>query len=240
MTSTVFSSSLLHYSASRNATPPRHFGRRYGSDGLFLPEPGNTVVCHLVEDSESQRAVIEARQKLLDMPQVSQFAFTPISSLHMTLFQGIIEDRRALPYWPADIALDTTIDRMTDLFQERLRTFAAPGPFNVEVIEVTPAGLTVAGATQEDRRVMKEWRDALAGFFGYRHPDHDTYVFHITFAYPIRWLDDAVLPAWQDELDKALGGLRRKAPIIALRPPAFCAFEDMNHFAERLVLTADW
>ncbi|MDM9624391.1 DUF1868 domain-containing protein [Rhizobium sp. S152] len=240
MTTTVFSSSLLDYSAARNSAPPRHLGTRYGSDGHFLREPGNTVVSHLVEGTSSQRAVIEARQAQLDMPEASQFAFTPISSLHMTLFQGIIEYRRALPYWPGDIALDTPIDSMTDVFHDRLRTFAAPEPFNVEAIAVTPAGLTVAGATQEDRRIMKDWRDALAGFFGYRHPDHDSYVFHITFAYPVRWLDDAALPAWQDMLDRTLEDLRRKAPVIALRPPAFCAFEDMNHFTERLVLTADW
>lgn len=29
---------------------------------------------------------------------------------------------------------------------------------------------------------MKGWRDALADIFGYRHPDHDTYEFHITFS----------------------------------------------------------
>lgn len=37
---------------------------------------------------------------------------------------------------------------------------------------------------------MHAWRDALSAPFGYRHPDHDTYAFHITFAYQLRRLDD--------------------------------------------------
>jgi hypothetical protein len=232
---TALSSALQRYCETRNPNPPRHLGTRYDESGTFLREPGNTVVCHLVEGSASQRAVVDARQRLLEMPQASQFAFTPISSLHMTLFQGIIEHRRKVPYWPQDVAFDTEIHCMTDLYLERFQSFAALEPFRVCVNEVTPTGLTVEGLAADDRRMMQAWRDALADVFGYRHPDHDSYVFHITFCYPIRWLDEAALPVWQIMLDTALDALRRTAPVIELTPPALCSFEDMNHFEERLV-----
>lgn len=236
---TAFSPSLLTYSATHKLVPPKHLGTRYDASGTFLREPGNTVVCHLVEGSPSQQAIIEARKSFLEMPEASQFAFTPISSLHMTLFQGIIEYRRRLPYWPQDVSLDTAIERMSEIYLDRLQSFEPLGPFDVEVTEVTPVGLAVNGATAADRRVMKEWRDALARVFGYRHPDHDTYEFHITFCYPIAWLQDAALPAWQAMLDHLLATLRESAPVIALRPPAFCTFEDMNHFEERLVFAPE-
>ncbi|HMF68166.1 MAG TPA: hypothetical protein VK602_11220, partial [Phyllobacterium sp.] len=76
----------------------------------------------------------------------------------------------------------------------------------------------------------------LALPFGYRHPDHDTYVFHITFAYPMDWLPDDRLPAWQKLFEDCLSHLEQAPPIIEIQQPAFCSFNDMNHFEELLVL----
>ncbi|RVD66606.1 DUF1868 domain-containing protein, partial [Mesorhizobium sp. M4A.F.Ca.ET.029.04.2.1] len=108
--------------------------------------------------------------------------------------------------------------------------------FRVKAIGITPNGLTVAGASEEDRRILQAWRDALSVPFGYRHPDHDTYVFHITFAYQIRRLADERAAAWQDLFDDCLSFLDREAPVIELHPAAFCSFRDMEHFEELLVL----
>lgn len=228
--------SLATFFEGTNRTQPTHLGTRYDASGNFLLEPGNTVVSHLVAGSPSQEAVIEVRERMLAMPDADRLAFTPISSLHMTLFQGIIEYRRRLPYWPSDVPLDTSIDDMTRLYLERLAGFEGKGAFNVKVVEVVPTGLTVAGATEEDRLVLKAWRDALSVPFGYRHPDHDTYRFHITFAYQIRRLADELAAAWQVLFDECLSFLERQAPVIELRPPAFCSFKDMKHFEELLVL----
>ncbi|RTM11138.1 MAG: DUF1868 domain-containing protein [Hyphomicrobiales bacterium] len=228
--------SLAGFFEGTNPAPPTHLGTRYDTTGNFLLEPGNTVVCHLVEGSPSQAAVIEVRRRMLAMPDADRLAFTPTSSLHMTLFQGIIEYRRRLPYWPSDVPLDTGIDDMTRLYVERLRRFEGHGPFKIKVVEVVPTGLTVAGATEEDRLTLKAWRDALSVPFGYRHPDHDTYVFHITFAYQIRRLADERAATWQALFDDCLSFLGREAPVIELKAPAFCNFKGMKHFEELLVL----
>ena len=167
------------------------------TSGNFLFEPGNTVVCHLQSGSPSEAVVIDVRERMRAMPDADRLAFTPISSLHMTLFQGIIEHRRRLPYWPQDVPLDTSIDDMTSLYLERLNGFQGCGAFKIKVVDVVPTGLTVAGASDEDERIMRAWRDALSVPFGYRHPDHDTYAFHVTFAYQIRRLDDERAAEWQ-------------------------------------------
>ncbi|MEI9404747.1 DUF1868 domain-containing protein [Mesorhizobium argentiipisi] len=228
--------SLAGFFEGSNPIAPVHLGTRYDMSGNFLPEPGNTVVSHLVGGSLSEAAIIKVRERMLAMPDADRLAFTPISSLHMTLFQGIIEYRRRLLYWPSDVPLDTGIDAMTRLYLQRLEGFEACPPFRIKTIGVTPNGLTVAGATEEDRAVLKAWRDALSVPFGYRHPDHDSYVFHITFAYQIRRLADERAAAWQELFDESLSFLEREAPVIELRPPAFCSFKDMKHFEELLVL----
>jgi hypothetical protein len=170
------------------------------------------------------------------MPGGEHLAFTAESSLHMTLFQGIIEHRRFLSYWPADMPVETPIDDMTVIFLDRLAGFE-PGPvFQMEVVEATPIGLTLEGLFEADLASLRGWRDRLADLLGYRHPDHETYRFHITFAYMIERFDDETMMAWSSFLAEVVHEIRQQAPILSLKPPAFCSFEDMNHFEELLVL----
>lgn len=214
---------------------PNHLGRRYDSSGRFLMEQGNTVVCHLVSGSESEKAIAAARQRYLETAEAQSLAFTADTSLHMTLFQGIIDSRRELPFWAHDVPVETPVDDMTAIFMDRLAGFK-PGPaFRMEVTHATPLGLVLDGVSMEDRAALKAWRDRLANLFGYRHPDHDTYTFHITFAYMLRYFHDAEILRWQPFLDQIVADIRQRAPVIELNPPAFCSFEDMNHFEELLV-----
>ncbi|AXA40454.1 DUF1868 domain-containing protein [Rhizobium leguminosarum] len=235
MTTTTFSPELLLYLKRHNPTPPVHLGSRYRKVGGFLPEAGNTIVCHLEKGSQTQTALIEAREKYLAMPEAPQFLFTPISSIHMTLFEGVIETRRRQDSWPGDLPLDTPIEDMTALMAARLEGFSMFDPFKVAIVDARPSGLLVDGATENDRRVMRAWRNALADLLGYRQPSHEEYKFHMTFAYAIERLEDEALPRWQAMLDEVADDIRRKAPVLELTPPAFCVFEDMNHFHELLI-----
>ncbi|MGO8367591.1 DUF1868 domain-containing protein [Rhizobium ruizarguesonis] len=235
MTITTFSPELLFCSKRHNPTPPAHLGSRYRKVGGFLPEAGNTIVCHLEKGSQTQSVLIEAREKYLAMPEAPQFLFTPISSIHMTLFEGVIETRRRQDCWPGDLPLDTPIDDMTALMAARLEGFSMFDPFKVAIAEARPSGLLVDGATANDRKVMRAWRSALADLLGYRQPNHEDYKFHITFAYAIERLEDEALPRWQAMLDDVADDIRRQAAVFELTPPAFCMFEDMNHFHELLI-----
>jgi hypothetical protein len=226
---------LERFSSVQHNEPPRHLGTRYNERGEFLNEPGNTIVCNLNEGSRTQQAVLVARKRLLAMPEVSHLAFTPTSSLHMTLFQGVIEYRRDWPYWPKDMPADTSIDEMTDHYLEKLRRIPPMPAFSMRVDRVLPTGLILKGATTDDNKVVAMWRDTFARMFGYRHPDHDTYEFHLTFAYMLQWLDPGCLPAWQRMLSECLEELRAIVPVLEMRPPAFCEFRDMKYFKERLV-----
>lgn len=231
----LVSKDLDYISAANHDQPPRHLGSRFNADGEFLTDAGNTVVCHLVEGSQTEKAIITTRQRFLDMAEAPQLAFTPISSLHMTVFQGVNDLRRMLPYWPSEMPLDASVDVMTDYYRDRLSAFPALPAFNMQVTGLRPVGLVMKGATAEDERIVALWRDTFADFFGYRHPDHDTYEFHITLSYIIRWFEPECLPRWQAMLDEELEKLRAAAPVIEMRPPAFCEFKDMNHFKELVI-----
>ncbi|MDO1582373.1 DUF1868 domain-containing protein [Rhizobium oryzicola] len=224
------------YSETHHPLPSRHVGVRYDRSGNFLYEPGNTIVCHLTEGSETQAAIIDLRSLYLDLPEVERLAFTPVSSLHMTLFQGIIEHRRQPGFWPADLPLDTPIDDMTQIMAQRLARFQAGPSFRVGLVDLRPTGMTLDGVTEADKAALAEWRNRLVDLFGYRHPDHETYRFHITFAYVIRTLSDAALLEWQQVLGEQTEAFQARFEAIELNPPAFCSFNDMKHFEELVVL----
>lgn len=224
-----------HFGRQHNPAPPRHMGRRYNRAGIFLPEPGNTVVCHLVEGSATQQALADARLVFQAMADADNLAFTPVESYHMTLFQGIVEGRRDYPFWPRDSDGATSIAEMTEQFTQRLKGFAGGPAFQVAVTEIVPTGLLVEGVAAADRQALAAWRDGLAELLGYRHPDHDSYEFHITIAYLIDWIDEAELPAWQAMLHAVEADIVQRAPVLELRAPAFCSFADMNWFEELLV-----
>lgn len=221
---------LENLSVSANRQPSRFLGSRFTADGVFLPDPGNTVVMHVVPGSATEAAMIELRERLHALPWGHRFAFTDIESLHMTLFQGVLENRRLPDYWPAALPLDAPLEETTDYFLQRLAGFQGPGPFRMRIAEVTPLGLTLTGATEEDERVARAWRDALTAPFGYRAPDHDTYVFHVTFAYIIDWLPDGMIADYRSALAEMAEEFSRRLPVLELGPPALCTFEDMNGF----------
>ncbi|MBL4627058.1 MAG: DUF1868 domain-containing protein [Roseicyclus sp.] len=232
-----FRTDLSQFAASSHSGPPVKLGTRYDAAG-FLPEAGNTIVCHLDESAPAHSAVLEARVRMQRLVGAEHLLFTPPASLHMTLFEGVIETHRTADAWPDDVDCDASISQVTDVMVQRLAGLVPPAGFAVRVVGLRPTGLVLCGASEADDVAMGAWREALSQAFGFRHTEHDSYQFHMTFAYLINWLPDAVLPRWESELPAIFDDLVRAAPVIPLRPPAFCRFDDMTEFRELVVLAA--
>lgn len=228
-------SEIARYAETRNKKPPRHLGQRYDTSG-FLPEAGNTVVCALNTADPAHRAILTAREQVRGLPGADKLLFTPASSLHMTVFEGVIETRRMPDAWPADMDPDASIDAVTRALIPRLSDFHAPPEFAVRAVGIGPGGLILAGACAEDDAHLVAWRAALTVPFGYRQQGHESYRFHMTFGYPLRWLSADELPEWNAGLASIFAELTDAAPVIPLCRPAFCQFADMTHFEEQLVL----
>lgn len=229
------SAEIAHYAAGNNTSPPQRLGRRYDAT-RFLPEAGNTVVCHLDFNDPAHQAVLEARARMQSLPEAEKFLYTPVDSLHMTVFEGVIETRRTPEAWPADIDRNDPVDKVTEALATRLASFAPPPDFAVRVEGLRPSGLILKGATAEDEATMRAWREALTKPFGYRHDQHDSYRYHMTFAYPIDWITDTCIPVWEAEFRAILADIERAAPVIPLTPAAFCRFNDMTEFEKVLVI----
>ncbi len=205
-------------------------GRRFDASGRFMPEHGNTVVAQVTAGSPTEAALIDLRQSLMDLPHGANFAFTDVASYHMTVFEGVIETRREYGYWPDDLSLDLSIDAMTEAMAAKLDGFAPLPAFRMKLLEVTPHGLSLTGATPEDEATVRAWRDALAKALGYRSPEHDTYGFHTTLAYQIEWPPVEALPLYIAAMAQLTADFAARVRVLDLDAPAFCTFADMNGF----------
>lgn len=226
---------MTRYTKARNARPPARLGQRYSATE-FLPEAGNTIVCHLDRTDPAHEAVLHARAQIMALRGAENFLFTPETSLHMTVFEGVIDTRRTPDAWPDGVDLAAPVNDVSDILAARLAAFDPPAPFKVRVTGLRPTGLVLSGATPRDDANMATWRNQLTAPFGYRHSTHDSYRFHMTFGYPVAWLDDDMLEPWTSKMQAILDDLIRAAPLIPLAPPAFCTFADMTHFERRVVL----
>lgn len=210
--------------------PNPRLGSRFTAEGQFLPEHGNTVVAQVTAGSATEAALIDLRSALMALPYADHFAFTPIQSYHMTVFEGVIETRRARGYWPDDLALDASIDAMTQAMSAKLANFTPPPAFRMRLVEVTPLGLHLTGATDQDEANVRAWRDALADALGFRTPTHHSYGFHTTMAYQKHWPAADALGHYERALAQLGADFAARVPVLDLDPPAFCRFADMNAF----------
>ena len=205
-------------------------GVRFNSDGRFLPEAGNTVVAQVLPGSATEAALIWLRAELQALPFAHHFAFTDVPSYHMTVFEGVIETRRAAGFWPPSIPLDASIDTATATMARMVADLPFLPDFAMRPVAVTPFGVTLAGATGADEAAVRIWRNCLAEAFGYRTPRHERYVFHTTLAYVHTWLPGEALPAYAEAMAHLSTGFAARVPLMDLARPAFCRFKDMNSF----------
>lgn len=205
-------------------------GVRFNSDGRFLPEEGNTVVAQVLPGSATESALIWLRGELQALPFAHHFAFTDVPSYHMTVFEGVIETRRAAGFWPPSIPLDASIDSATATMARMLDDLPPLPDFAMRPVTVTPFGVTLAGATGADEAAVRIWRNCLAEAFGYRTPRHERYTFHTTLAYVHTWLPAEALLTYADAMARLSTGFAARVPRMDLARPAFCRFTDMNAF----------
>jgi len=224
------------YCGAGKTRAPDHVGRRVLVDGTFSPELGNTIIRHVTKGSRSMAVLTDIQEALKTTSFGHHFAYLPTDSFHMTVFEGVIDSGREDNYWPAGIDYATPVETVTDIYIQRFSSFTNPGPFRMRVRDVTPNGLIMEGATSDDEKKAREWRDSLASILGYRKPNHEFYTFHVTMAYQIQWLPAEATALYLDLLEELRQVILAETPILELNQPAFCKFESITNFEELKLL----
>ena len=92
-------------------------------------------------------------------------------------------------------------------------------------MEVTPLGLHLTGATDQDEANVRACRDALAEALGFLTPSHDAYGFHTTMAYQKRWPPAKSLGLCEQALAQMGADFAARVPVLDLDPPPLAAFQ---------------
>jgi hypothetical protein len=206
-------------------------GGKFTPEGAPLRYPGNTFLCHVDRASAAFAALTEMQRQMMASPWASHFAFLPPASFHMTVFRGVAGNPLAFEGWPDYLPTGTSLGGVTRAFLARLD--GQPGASGVRVrADRCDLGTSIAVVPQDPAsgRALADVRDVLRRATGLDREDHESYVFHVSLAYLVRWLDEVSAHAYLDALDAVFAAHRAALDGIELGPVEVCEFETMLAF----------
>lgn len=210
---------------------PAAVGQKFDASGGVLRFPGNTFICHIPRDGEADAALCEASLALQAGPLAGAFSFLPPSSFHMTVFEGVTDAHRRDARWPEGLAPDTGLSEVTARFSTAAAELALPAKQRIRPLGIFGGfSVAVCGASPKDGASLRDTRLLLREATAIRRPDFASYDFHITLAYPLRWLTADEAEAVMDLSERIFATLHNRAPRIGLGAVEFCVFEDMHAF----------
>jgi hypothetical protein len=214
-------------------TPTREVGRKFYADGTARRFPGNTIICFVDPESPLGQAASAFQAALHAQPWGAKFALLPPSSFHMTVMDLLCDQVRVAERWSPHLPLDAPLPATDAFFLERVPAVPLPTLRTMRVDSIyTGFGLMLMleptdAATEA---ALRGYRDAIASATGVRHPDHNSYGFHMSLGYRLYALDaaetaslTALCAAWAPQL-------RDAGATLALPPPVLCSFADMTAF----------
>ncbi|TNJ44422.1 DUF1868 domain-containing protein [Phaeobacter sp. B1627] len=226
--------------ASADTSRPRAItepgqGGKFTPDGAPLPFPGNTVICHIDPASDAHAALCDMQVEVRASDFGALFTYLPPSSLHMTVFQGISPGEQN---WPRGIRPEASRDEVTAEFYDRLIEQGLPSHHQVRARGLYAGhSVTLEGADATEEARLRATRLSLRDLTGLRHDHFDTYTFHSTLGYLLRWLDASEASDLISFSDEVFARHRDRLSRIDLGPLELCNFETMHHFEPVAILS---
>ena len=225
--------------AGAQSAIPSGVGRKFHPDGSIRPFPGNTVICHLDQDSALFDALLRMRKTLAKLPFASAYTLLPPASWHMTVFEGVCDEIRKPSYWPSDLPMTAPLETCNALFEQKLQDFdlGSDAPFKVKPLGLQPLvdgiALNIQPATDDDEQRLRDLRDRLSELLLLKHEQHGSYAFHLSIGYLIRNLSPDEQRQLHDlfENESATNGT-----CFELGAPEFCRFDDMFAYDRQFYL----
>lgn len=207
-------------------------GGKFDHKGRVLPWPGNTIICHIDQESAAFAALVALQNQIKQSKFAENFTFLPPPSFHMTVFGGYAPFLHHDGYRPDGLSNKiTTRDDSTQDLARRLKDTPFPRGFTIQPVDLFGLhSVTVCGTSESQEQCLRQTREKIRHCCGYTPLDFAHYVFHITLAYPLRWVDEdraREIIAFSQKLGNAFGAA---IPQIELGPCELCWFDNMHHF----------
>ncbi len=230
---------------SQLATIPRDTLLKFNPDGSPRRFAGNTVICHLPQQTRFRDAVVVFGNALRSSSFGTKLAVLPSDSYHVTILGGPNDQDRRRYGWPSDIPISAPIAECNRVIGERIARFKIHAELPIRfcldkektLAPQRPSGLQLVPADANETLKIRTLRDRMADeVFRYRAADHNTFGFHISLAYQMRGLAAVERREYQSILMQHLPVILATAPVIEFGVPEFCTFEDMYRFEAQTLL----
>ena len=218
---------------------PRDTLLKFNPDGRPRAFAGNTVICHLPQQSRFRDAVAALGDALRSSSFSGKLAVLPSDSYHVTILGGLNDQDRTRYGWPSDLPISASISESNRIVGERIARFRMHCELPIRLCvnkekTVAPqraSGLQLVPADAEEKLKLRMLRDRMAAeVFRYRAADQEAFGFHVSLAYQIGGFTVEERRNYQSELAHHLPAIIAAAPVIELGVPEFCTFEDMYRF----------
>jgi len=211
---------------------PTGVPNKFDPDGNVQHFPGNTIISHLSNSTELYSSLLFLHDRLKESRFGHLYTLLPPSSWHMTIFEGVVDKIRKPGYWPSDLALDAPLENCTALFEKKLSSFDLHTelPYKLSIAGFQPLKNGIAldiKPLAADNKALRGLRDRLRDSLQLHFPHHDSYGFHVSVSYFLRYLTDEQNAELMDFLTENSKDMPKE---FELGPPEFCTFEDMFAF----------
>lgn len=209
-------------------------GKKFNADGTFRRFPGNTIVCLLDHASEIFDRSRSIREELTTSVIASCLAPLPDESLHMTAIEGVCDHVRKPRFWTQKLPIDSDITQVDAFFLETWDTLPLLGEVRMTVDHLRVDNGICIGlvpSTEQDEKLIRDWRDLVGEALGLRFPGHDSYAFHISLAYGIK-MPNTPQMEFLEQYKTSFDQMSKVVPFSFVVPePSLTFFDDMSYFS---------
>jgi hypothetical protein len=237
---------------AEHSMPPGSI-KKFWPNGASKVYRGHSVICHLPEDSPLRETIQEIHEALADLDFASTAfpgeALLPETSWHMTVFICVRDLERAPTVMPGYGYADDIkhMSGLTGPYEDWLEyTKSALGgldldeesrpPYCLEVRRTIPEithSIALALQPLPGSGSLLALREELSEATGIRHPNHDSFKFHITLAYITRVLSEEE----KRDIKFVVEEILANAPDdVDFTEVSLCSFEDMQAFNVEVTL----
>lgn len=211
----------------------KNIGKKFNANGTVRQFPGNTVISMVNHEQDIFSHFLHIRQLLEETPAAPCVTLLPLSSIHMTIIEGVCDQVRLADHWTSLLPLDCSLAETDALFEERFAGIPPLEPVSLRMTHIVFTGailLRMEPVTQADAARLRRYRDDVSAALGLRFPDHDRYRFHISLGYFTKE------PTQQEERELCAFGERAERYIaqheilMQADPPLLTFFDGMFRF----------
>lgn len=211
----------------------RNIGKKFNADGTVRRFPGNTIISPVHQDCALFPHFLHIRQLLQNSPAAPCVTLLPLSSIHMTVIEGVCDQVRLPDHWTSLLPLDCPLSETDALFEARFAGLPPLGPVALRMTHVVFTGailLRMEPVTQADADRLRRYRNDASAALGLRFPNHDRYRFHITLGYFTKEptpQEEQALHAFLEQADRYIAQHEIR---LQAAPPQLTFFDDMFRF----------